>query len=170
MPMPLNHVYLEIDPWACEADCGYFCQIITVEVGVPYLRLTLRCPACGGKASRYWDTANHGWVEAMGVKSETSQNEHDFVNSRPCKYALDGCPHKEVKRFFRRGVELEECIDQLAATAAMKCPNMTEHELQHCSHTLFDLNSQGSLFRLYQNAYRNCDAAAEVPKACDDGS
>jgi hypothetical protein len=150
--MPANTLYDQIEPWACEAGCGYICNLVSVETSAVFLRLKYQCPCCQAKMTRYYDLRNHGYVEAMGVKCENSQNESLFLESRPCAGRMK-CPRIEFKKFFRRGIELEDCIEEIAKIVPEKCSGLSERELGHCFHKLFDIRAHASLEGNFRQAY-----------------
>ena len=159
--MPPNQTYTKMQSWSCEAGCQYVCHIISVEASERFLKVRLGCPTCQSQATRYWDLANHGWTQAMGIQSEKSRNRHRFVGSLPCESNHGECPFKEVKRLFRSSIELEHCIYEIARTAAIKCPDMTERQLNSCFNVLFDRNYHASFLSDYKQTYRQacCDSA-----------
>ena len=161
--MPFNQSYEEIEPWACEAGCGYFCDLVSVETSQGFLRLKYRCPSCGGKATRYYDLQDRGYVEAMGVRCEGSRNERNFVGSQLCAGTMH-CPRKEFKKFFRLGVELEDCIDEIAK---MVCPGLGERQLRRCFATLLDPNAHEPLRGRFLDVYNQ--AGRGVPREGADG-
>jgi hypothetical protein len=63
------------------------------------------------------------------------------------------CPRIEFKKFFGRGIELENCIDEIARLVRGKCPDLNERELGHCFHKLFDIRTHGSLQDRFQQEY-----------------
>ncbi len=159
--MPLNDVYHEIEPWACEAGCQWLCEIVSLEYNQEFLRLRYKCPTCSAQATRYYDPKNHGYVEAMGVRCENSINEHHFLESRLCAGTMY-CPRSEFKRFFRRGIELEDCIDEIAKIVPEQCSGLSERELGYCFQKLFDINTHGWLQGRFREVYhREGDPSAE---------
>jgi len=156
--MPLNRIYSEIEPWACEAGCGYNCQLVSVETSTPFLKLTYQCPCCNAKMTRYYDVEKHGYVEASGVKCGNSENERRFLESQPCA-GMMSCPRAELKRFFRRGIELENCIDEIAMIVPEQCPGLSESQLQHCFQKLFDIRTDGGFEPQFRETYRNATSS-----------
>jgi len=159
--MPLNRVYEKIGNWACEAGCGYSCNLVSVETSTPFLKLTFQCPCCNAKMTRYYNIEKHGYVEALGVKCGNSVNERMFLESQPCAGMMN-CPRAEFKRFFRRGIELEACIDEIATIVPRQCPGLSEGQLKHCFHKLFDIRNDWALEPRFQETYRHAERALVV--------
>src|SRR5689334_15837886 len=105
--MPLNQHYQSMQPWTCEAGCGYVCHVVSVETSPLFLKVRYRCPTCRAEMTRYYDLQKNGYVEALGIQCERSRNAEQFVECRPCAFQRE-CPLKVAARFSRRGLEVEE--------------------------------------------------------------
>src|SRR5450755_2214403 len=141
-PMPLNELYTAIEPWACEAGCGHFCDILSVEVSSRFLKVKFRCPTCGNEATQYWDLTNHDWVETMDLRGENTDSVGESVGS----FNYEAGPF-DVKRSGRR-IELEEDIDEIGTTAS-NCSDMTKHQLDTCFKMLFERTYHVLLLRQF---------------------
>jgi hypothetical protein len=131
--MPLHEVYTAIEPWACEACCGHFCHILSVEASSRFLKVGVRCPTCGNRPILFWDLENHDWVET----DENSDSIGECVGSFNSKAG-----QFDVKKFGRK-IGLEGGID----TTAPSGPNLTEHQLSTCFNMLFEHSCHVSFLR-----------------------
>jgi hypothetical protein len=139
-PMSLNELYTAIEPWASEAGCGHFCDILSVEVSSRFLKVKFRCPTCGNEAIAHWDLAKHDWVETMDL-NENTDSVGEFVGS----FNYEAGPF-DVKRFGRR-IGLDD-IEEIITTAS-NYPDLTDHQLDTCLKMLFERTYQVFFLRQF---------------------
>jgi len=120
-PLPLNGPYTAMEPWACEAGCGHFCDILAVEVSLRFLKVKSRCPTCGNEAITHWDLAKHDWVEIMDLMGENT----DSVENSGGSFNYEASPFAVKKFGSRIGLyDIEEIV-----AADSNHPDMTKPQL-----------------------------------------
>lgn len=52
--------------WACGIGCEWMCRATRIELTSRFLRIAFLCFVCNGRAIRYYDLGQHGYVDVNG--------------------------------------------------------------------------------------------------------
>lgn len=141
--------------WACEGRCGWSSHATRIEMSSKFLRVSFRCIGCHGRATRYYDLEQHGYVDVTGrvvpltypFYDRKSINRGEYAGVKECEF-MEHCPRYQVKHLanlvrlrpapYRSGV--------VVATVAEVCPGMNDWQVESCYNRLFAHQRHGERF------------------------